>query len=198
MTGRHLDFYFDFMSPFAYLAFHKVPGICKQYGLEFRPHVVNLPQLKLMAGNTAPPNVSLPLKIRYLSKDLNRWAEEYGLPLTFPKSLASEKLNKAFLYAMAKGEGEAFIRTAWDRVWGEGADLADPALLDELAKQFGWNPDVLSAWVSSKDATDQYEASTQAAHEAGVFGTPTMIVGDQMWWGNDRITFMERTLQQEL
>lgn len=198
MTGRQLDFYFDFMSPFAYLAFHKVLELCKRYGLEFRPHVVNLPQLKLMAGNTAPPNVNLPLKIRYLSKDLNRWAEEYGVPLIFPKSLASEKLNKAFLYALAKGEGEAFIRAGWDRVWGEGADLADPALLAELANRFGWSPESLSAWVSSQEAADQYEASTQAAHEAGVFGTPTMIVGDQMWWGNDRLMFMERTLQQVL
>jgi|TARA_B100000378_G_scaffold271157_1_gene261321 2-hydroxychromene-2-carboxylate isomerase len=198
VTGRQLDFYFDFMSPFAYLAFHKVPELCKRYGLEFRPHVVNLPQLKLMAGNTAPPNVSLPLKIRYLSKDLDRWAEKYGVPLIFPKSLASEKLNKAFLYALAKGEGEVFIRAGWDRVWGEGADLADPALLAELANRLGWSPESLSAWVSSQEAADQYEASTQAAHEAGVFGTPTMIVGDQMWWGNDRLMFMERTLQQGL
>ncbi len=183
------------MSPFAYLAFHKVPALCRQYGLEFRPHVVNLPQLKLMAGNTSPPNVTLPLKIRYLTKDLSRWAEEYGVPLIFPMSLASEKLNKGFLYASGKSEGEAFIRAAWDRVWGQGADPADPALLDELAGRFGWSAEALSAWVLSDDATDAYGASTQAAHDAGVFGTPTMIVGEQMWWGNDRLTFMETSLQ---
>ncbi len=198
MTARHLDFYFDFMSPFAYLAFQAVPQICQKYGLEFCPHVANLPQLKIMAGNTGPSNVSIPLKIRYLRKDLDRWAAKYGVPLTFPKSLASEALNKAFLFAADNGEGEAFIRDAWNRVWGEGDDPADPALLADLAKRFGWSPETLSAWVESKDAADRYEASTQAAHEAGVFGMPTMIVDHEMWWGNDRLDFMEEALRRGL
>lgn len=198
MTARALDFYFDFMSPFAYLAFQKVPGLCRKYGLEFRPHVANLPRLKLLAGNTGPANVSIPLKIRYLRKDLDRWAILYDVPLVFPKSLASETLNKAFLFAADHDAAEAFIKAAWARVWGEGADPADAALLAELARQFGWSAEALAAWVASSEAADRYEAGTQAAHEAGVFGMPTMIVGDEMWWGNDRLTFMEKALQTGL
>lgn len=198
MEARHLDFYFDFMSPFAYLAFQKVPGLCREYGLELHLHVANLPKLKTMAGNTGPANVSIPLKIRYLRKDLDRWAATYGVPLTFPKSLASETLNKAFLYAADKDRAEDFVRAAWGRVWGKGDDPADPALLCDLAEAFGWNTVSLSAWVASKDAADRYEASTQAAHEAGVFGVPTMIIGHQMWWGNDRLFFMEDALRKGL
>ncbi|ADZ72523.1 2-hydroxychromene-2-carboxylate isomerase [Polymorphum gilvum] len=198
MTARALDFYFDFMSPFAYLAFQKVPTLCREYGLEFRPHVANLPRLKLLAGNTGPANVTIPLKLRYLRKDLDRWAALYGVPLVFPKSLASETLNKAFLHAADHGAGEAFIKAAWDRVWGEGADPADPSLLAGLARQFGWNEDSLAAWVASEQAEARYEAGTRAAHEAGVFGMPTMIVGDEMWWGNDRLAFMEKSLQSGL
>lgn len=198
MSPSRLDFYFDFMSPFAYLAFQKLPAICQRHGLELVPHAVNLPKLKLLAGNTAPPNVSLPLKIRYLSKDLERWAALYGVPLVFPKSLASERLNKAFFFAQDRGQGEAFIREAWDRVWGRGVDPADPALLGELAGLFGWAADELNAWVDSADAGDRYGSETRTAHEAGVFGTPTMIVGDQMWWGNDRLAFMETALEKGL
>ncbi len=198
MAARQLDFYFDFMSPFAYLAFQKVPAICREHGLDLRLHVANLPKLKIMAGNTGPSNVSIPLKIRYLRQDLDRWAATYGVPLTFPKSLASETLNKAFLYAAERGQAESFVRAAWSRVWGQGEDPADPALLIDLAEAFGWNPDNLSAWVASKDAADRYEASTKAAHDAGVFGMPTMIIGDQMWWGNDRLFFMEDALQKGL
>lgn len=198
MTASQLDFYFDFMSPFAYLAFQKVPQICTAHRVEFCPRVANLPKLKLMAGNTGPSNVNIPLKIRYLRKDLDRWAEKYGVPLAFPKSLDSEALNKAFLFAADKGEGEAFIGKAWNRVWGEGGDPADPALLADLAKHFGWSPETLFAWVESKDAADRYEVSTLAAHDAGVFGMPTMILGDEMWWGNDRLDFMEEALRRGL
>lgn len=197
MTTRALDFYFDFMSPFAYLAFQKVPGLCRKFGLEFRPHVANLPRLKLLAGNTGPANVTIPLKLRYLRTDLDRWATIYDVPLVFPKSLASEALNKAFLFAADQGEGEAFIRAAWARVWGEGDDPADPALLDELAQRFGWNPSTLATWVASPESANSYDAETHAAHEAGVFGTPTMIIGDEIWWGNDRLAFMEEALQSE-
>lgn len=196
MSPSRLDFYFDFMSPFAYLAFQKVPDICRRHGLELCSHAVNLPKLKLLAGNTAPPNVNLPLKIRYLSKDLERWAELYGVPLVFPKSLASERLNKAFIFAQDHGQGEAFIREAWCGVWGRGVDPADRALLGELAGLFGWKPDELEAWVDSPEAVERYQAATQSAHEAGVFGAPTMIVGDQMWWGNDRLAFMETALEK--
>lgn len=198
MAASYLDFYFDFMSPFAYLAFQKVPGICREHGLELRIHVANLPKLKIMAGNTGPSNVSIPLKIRYLRNDLDRWAATYGVPLSFPKSLASETLNKAFLYAAERGQAEDFVRAAWSRVWGQGDDPADPALLSDLAEAFGWNPGDLSAWVASTAAADRYEASTQAAHDAGVFGTPTMIIGDEMWWGNDRLFFMEEALRKGL
>mgnify|MGYP002652042355 CR=1 FL=1 len=158
-----------------------------------------------MIGYTLCPDVTLTelvaeihAAIRYLRKDLDRWATLYDVPLVFPKSLASETLNKAFLFAADHDAAEAFIKAAWARVWGEGADPADAALLAELARQFGWSAEALAAWVASSEAADRYEAGTQAAHEAGVFGMPTMIVGDEMWWGNDRLTFMEKALQTGL
>ena len=196
MSNRALDFYFDFMSPFAYLAFQKLPGICERYGLELRPHVVDLPKLKLLAGNTGPANVAIPTKFRYLKTDLDRWAGRYGVPLKFPKSLDTGALNRSFLHAHDAGKGPDFIRLAWDGVWGKGGDPTDPALLDDLASTCGLNPEELAAWTASEEAFARLKTATQAAHEAGVFGVPTMIVGDQMWWGNDRLAFMEDALSQ--
>lgn len=196
MSDRTLDFYFDFMSPFAYLAFQKLPGICERYGLELRLHVVNLPKLKLLAGNTGPANVSIPAKLRYLRTDLARWAGRYGVPVEFPKSLDTGALNRSFFHAHRMGKGPDFIRLAWDRVWGKGDDPADPALLKDLAAACGLNPEELAAWSGSDEAFASLENATQAAHEAGVFGVPTMIVGNQMWWGNDRLAFMEDALTQ--
>ena len=196
MNKRPLDFYFDFMSPFAYLAFQKLPGICEEYGLELRPHIVDLPKLKLLAGNTGPANVTIPTKIRYLKTDLDRWATRYGVPLAFPKSLDTGAINRAFFRAADKGVDQEFIRLAWNEIWGKGGDPADPAMLEGLATALGWDPKELAAWVASDEAVARLQASTEAAHEAGVFGTPIMVVGNQMWWGNDRLAFMEEALSQ--
>ncbi|MAS13883.1 MAG: 2-hydroxychromene-2-carboxylate isomerase [Nitratireductor sp.] len=196
MSRRPLDFYFDFMSPFSYLAFRKLPGICERYGLELRAHVVDLPKLKLLAGNTGPANVTIPIKIRYLKTDLQRWAERYGVPLSFPASLDTGALNRAYLHALDQGKANDFIRETWDRLWGKGGDPADPALLAELASACGWDPQELADWAASDAAVERLKAETQAAHDAGVFGVPTMIVDGQMWWGNDRLNFMEETLKK--
>lgn len=195
MREGELHFYFDFMSPFAYLAFQRIPGICARYGLKFEPHVMDLPKIKLLAGNTGPANVTIPLKIKYLKVDLERWAKRYGVVLEFPQSLNTHSVNKAFLYAKRQGKGEAFIRSTWMRLWGEGGDPSQVSILEELARRFRWNPNELIQWVESSEAQEEYEASTQAAHEAGVFGAPIMIIGDKMWWGNDRLDMMEETLQ---
>lgn len=196
MSKRAVDFYFDFMSPFAYLAFGKLPEICARYGLELCPHVVDLPKLKLLAGNTGPPNVTIPTKIRYLKTDLERWASLYDVPLVFPKSLDTGAINRAFFWAMDKGVGRAFIRLAWDEIWGKGGNPADPAMLVGIAKAFDFDVPALTRWVASDEAATRLQSSTEDAHEAGVFGTPIMVIGDQMWWGNDRLTFMEEALRK--
>lgn len=197
MSKCDLHFYFDFMSPFSYLAFQKLPGICERYGLGLQLHVVDLPKLKLLAGNTGPANVTIPIKIRYLRTDLDRWANRYGVTLVFPKSLDTGALNRAFLHALDEGKGRAFIEAGWEAIWGKGGDPADPALLDELAVTCGWDPKDFAGWVASDEAIARLKAATQAAHDAGVFGVPAMIVGDQMWWGNDRLGFMEEALASD-
>ncbi|AJE45067.1 2-hydroxychromene-2-carboxylate isomerase [Celeribacter indicus] len=198
MSRRPLDFYFDFMSPFSYLAFQKLPGLCEKYGLELRSHVVDLPKLKLLAGNTGPANVTIPLKARYLRMDLARWASRYGVSLISPKSLETGAVNRAYFFALDRGKGPDFLRAAWDGVWNTGGDPADPALLERLAIACGCKPEELDAWSGSEEAITRLKAATQAAHDAGVFGVPTMVLGDQMWWGNDRLTFMEDALSKGL
>lgn len=196
MSARPLDAYFDFMSPFAYLAFQKLPEICERYGLELRPHVVDLPALKLLAGNTGPANVTIPTKARYLRADLDRWAARYGVELLSPKSLDTAMLNRAFLRAQEQGQATAFIGAVCEGIWGKGGDPADPALLEAAAAACGLDPQDLAAWAASEEAVARLAAETRAAHDAGVFGVPTMVVGDRMWWGNDRLAFMEDALSQ--
>lgn len=191
-----LDFYFDFMSPFAYLAYQRLPALAREFDLELVPKIVDLPSAKKAAGNTGPRNVDIPPKIRYLKTDLQRWAERYGVPLIFPQSLASQRLNKGLFLAADREAVPAYMEAAWGLAWASGLDMNDPAVLAGLARDLGWSEADFLTFIDSADAEARYEAATLDAESRGVFGVPTMMVGDEMWWGNDRLDFLREFLQR--
>lgn len=189
-----IDFYFDFLSPFAYLAQQRLPAIADRFGctLSYRP--VDLARLKLLARNTGPATREMPIKLAYMRADMQRWAHRYGVSLHPLKSYDSARLNRGTLFAAARGMAHVYVDYAWRRVYGEGADLADRSLLSEIASRFGWSQADLVAFIDSPGATKAYEESTQEAHRRGAFGVPSMMIGDRLWWGNDRLEFLEEHL----
>ena len=189
-----IDFYFDFMSPFAYLAHTQLPALAARYGFRIAYHVFDLPAAKRAAGNTGPPNVSIPVKLRYLVTDMQRWARRYGVPLAFPKSLKSERLNLGLYFAADRGCMEDYVRAAWQPTWGQGGDMGDEALLSGVARSMGWDAAGFLGFTNSPEARERFEFDNRDAHARGVFGAPTMMIGDEMWWGNDRLGFLEEYL----
>lgn len=192
-----LEFYFDFMSPFAYLAYHRLPDLVREFDLELLLNVIDLPAAKRAAGNTGPRNVDIPAKIRYLKVDLERWARRYRMPLVFPPSLDSARMNKGVFYALDRDAGAEYLNSAWYVCWGEGADMSDTDQLKRIARGLGWNDADFVSFIDSPEAEARYSANNRAAQERGVFGVPTMIIDDQMWWGNDRIEFLIEFLTQQ-
>lgn len=195
--SRDIAFFLDFMSPFAYLAHQRLPGLAQQYGYRVIYKPINLPLAKKAAGNSGPPNVQIAPKLRYLICDLGRWAQRYQVPLSFPKSLDSDQMNKGLFYALDMGAAEQYARTAWHQYWGLGGDPADEQLLRRLAGGMGWSANSFISYVRSDDAARRYDQTNAEAHQLGVFGVPTMLIGQEMWWGNDRLEFMEAFLQAD-
>lgn len=195
MDAREIEFWLDFMSPYAYLAHQRLPELAQRYGYRLRYRPFDLPAAKRAAGNIGPPNVQIPAKLRYLKTDMQRWADRYGVPMSFPKSLQLDRLNKALFFAIDRGREEAYARSAWHEVWGKGGDPADIDLLRGVASGLNWNADEALAFAGSAAAQDRFDQSNREAHTRGVFGTPTMLLGDQMWWGNDRLEFLEEYLE---
>lgn len=189
-----IDFYFDFMSPFAYLAHTQLPALAARYGLRIAYHAIDLPAAKLAAGNTAPPNVSIPVKLRYLVTDMQRWAQRYGVPLVFPKTLKSERLNLGLYFALDRERAEDYVRAAWLPTWGQGGDMDDEALISGVARSLGWDATEFLGFIASPAACERYALDNREAHARGVFGAPTMMLGEQMWWGNDRLGFLDEHL----
>ena len=195
MSGE-INFYFDFTSPFSYLAHTQLPDIATKYGREIAYHVVDLAAIKLGGGNTGPTTREMPLKYRYSGADQRRWATRYGVTIKRPSGYGPNHLNKGAYFAQDQGVIGDYVAKAWGRLWGAGGDITDPALIRGVTDELGWDWEEFLTAAQSPETEARYRASTQAAHDRGVFGVPTMIIGNEMWWGNDRLDFMEEYLAQ--
>lgn len=184
-----LDFWFDFSSPFAYLASTQVDALAARTGatLRWRP-------MLLGAVFNAVGQVNIPIssfseaKRRYYARDLERWAEQWHVPFVwnpvFP--LRTVLPLRAFL---AHPDPVPFAHRVYAAAWADGWDVADPAVLREC----GASDEVLAAAPAQKEALF---AETEEALRLGVFGAPSFIVdGQHLFWGQDRLGMVERALR---
>ena len=191
-AGQTIEFYFDFISPFSYLAHQRVPQLAARYGYALNYRVADLATLKRLCGNTAPRMVDMPLKLEYSRVDQRRWAERYGVPIKPPiGSHDSSWLNRGTFYAAEKDQTADYVTAVWTRFRCDGRDLAEESTWRQVAADLGWNGDALVAFIRSPESLALYQKASQDAHARRVFGVPTMLIGDEMWWGNDRLDFLE-------
>nr|AAA16133.2 DoxJ [Pseudomonas sp.] len=189
-----VDFYFDFLSPFSYLANHRLSKLAQDYGFSIRYYAIDLARVKIAIGNVGPSNRDLIVKLDYLKVDLQRWAELYEIPLVFPANYNSRRMNTGLYYSGAMAQTGAYVNVVFNAVWGDGIapDLESlPALVSE---KLGWDRSAFEDFISSDAATERYDEQTHAAIERKVFGVPTMFLGDEMWWGNDRLFMLENAV----
>jgi 2-hydroxychromene-2-carboxylate isomerase len=191
---RSLAFYVDFMSPFSYLALQRLPTLAARFGCAVDYRVIDLTEIKRLAGNIGPSTRDIPLKLRYAKIDQKRWAARYGVPITTPAHYDGTRLNRGFFFAAARKQAHDYLALAFHKVWGEGASMIDETMLGGVAAKLGWKADEFLRFTLSNEAEAQYRASTLAAHRRGVFGVPTVVIGDEMWWGNDRLVFVEECM----
>lgn len=193
-SERTIGFYFDFASPFAYLAQARLPQLARRYGaaIDYRP--IDVRRAKLDAGNSAPSTRSIPAKAKFIRQDRLRWAAHYGLPMQDPKAFSAPRLNRGVFHAGTQNEAEAYVRTAFHRVWGLGGDPDSGGLLQAVALDMAWDAQRFLAFVDSPAAMRAYEDTRRDARERGVFGVPMMILGEELFWGNDRLDFLEEAL----
>lgn len=195
MRSKHLNFYFDYISPFSYLALQRVPELADRFGRDLKFHPVDLKQIKLLAGNTAPPTRDIPIKLRYARIDQQRWARRYGVPIRTPSLYDSSRLSRGFFFAEDRAVARRYLQISYAKVWGEGGNMLDEQLLSNIAKEMGWDENTFLQYTLSDDGQGRYEQSTRDAHQRMIFGVPTIMIEDEMWWGNDRLDFLEEYLE---
>ena len=198
---ERVEFYYDLVSPYSYLARGRLEEICRENGAELVLKPVLLGALHKATGNRAP--IETPAKARYQARDIQRWAERYGLPMRFPDPFPFRTLKtmRAAMWCDERGELEAFTRQAFALYWEEGGapkgleEADEDGPVSEVARRIGRDPGEVLEGAATGEAKEALKAATAAAVERGVFAAPTFFVGEEMFWGNDRLLFVEEALK---
>jgi 2-hydroxychromene-2-carboxylate isomerase len=187
-----LDFYFDYRSPYAYLAQTQV----RKQGLDIAWRPFEILQLMDQVGNV-PTSITCKPKGKYLGVDLMRWVAMYKVPFQrHPQSgtIDARRLLRATLAAAELGQADAAVGAIFGAYWGSGAPLATPENVVAVLGRVDVSAPDLVARIDAPELDAALDAATDEAAVRGVFGAPTIYVGDEMFFGNDRLDFVRARL----
>jgi 2-hydroxychromene-2-carboxylate isomerase len=190
-----LDFYFDFGSPASYLAYKRIRQLESEYDLTVHWLPMLLGGVFKATGNVSP--VSVPAKGEYMIRhDFPRFAKRYGVPMHFNPHFPINTLNlmRAAIAAQQLDCFDAYSGAIFDAMWQEQLNLGDIELVAKVLSDSGLDAQALMDLSQEPDIKAALIANTEAAVSRGVFGAPTMFVGDEMYFGQDRLDFIEAVL----
>jgi 2-hydroxychromene-2-carboxylate isomerase len=190
---NQIDFYFDFISPFAYLAATRVEALGDRHNraVNWLPFRLGVAVVKVMG---LKPLMDTPLKAEYSINDLKRLSTVLGQQLALSQALPDPR-PAARLFYFAPPEYSARLAKALLRAqWAEGLDIGDIAVLVQIASETGIDPAAARDALVNPLTKDALAAATQAAIARGVFGSPTCAVGRELFWGTDRLWLLDHYL----
>ncbi|WP_207063549.1 2-hydroxychromene-2-carboxylate isomerase [Motiliproteus sp. SC1-56] len=187
---RQIEFFYDILSPYSYLAHCRLPGIARRSQAELVLRPVSLPRLLEGAGNTPPPTV--PARFAYAKTDVQALARYYGIPLVWPEHFPARTGRAMSLLTLLEGEERAtFTKRLFEAYWIEGQDPGNPEVLEALVGAERVER------AAEPEVRERLAACTQEALQRGAFGVPTCFVGERMFFGNDRLFLIQGAFNEE-
>jgi 2-hydroxychromene-2-carboxylate isomerase len=195
-VSKKVEFYFDFGSPTAYLAFTQLPAIAARHGADIAWRPVLLGGIFKSVGNRSPVEV-IP-KGRYMLEDLGRFAKRYGVPLRFnpyfPINTLPLMRGAAAFQMYEPSRFPEYARAMFHALWVEEKNMGDPAVVAQTMTGNGFSAEQIGTWTNDPAVKQKLIDDTNAAVERGLFGAPTMFVSGAMFFGQDRLDFVEEAL----
>ncbi|UTW56708.1 2-hydroxychromene-2-carboxylate isomerase [Kordiimonas sp. SCSIO 12610] len=193
---KTIEFYFDFGSPTAYLAYKRLIQLQGQYGakIEFRPMLLG--GIFKATGNMSP--VMIPAKGQYMGRfDLPRFARRYQVDFNhnpnFP--INTLYLMRGYIAAEQMGVGTNYLEVMFNAMWVDEKNMGDMSIVTEVLSNAGIDAEKLLMLANTPEVKTTLIEATEAAVARGIFGAPTMFIGDEMYFGQDRLDFVEESLQ---
>jgi len=190
-----VDFYFDYLSPYAYLASREIPALCARRGVELRLRPVLFAGLLNHWGQRGPAEI--PPKAMHTVKECMRYALLREIPFRPPRHHPFNPLTalRASLAEVAGGDQPHVVRAIFDMGWAAGCDLGDAAEITAALDAAGLGGSAILERANSPTAKQALHRETADAIARGVFGIPTMLAGDELFWGLDQLTYLELFLE---
>jgi 2-hydroxychromene-2-carboxylate isomerase len=195
----HVDYYASLNSPWTHLGAARIVAMCAAHGATLRIFPVDFGAIFPASGGLPLPKRA-PQRQAYRMMELVRWRDALGIPITLqPKHFpTSEALSAGCVIALRETVGDApaidLAHRVLKAVWEDEQDPADPEMLGRLIAAGGQDPAAVLALGAEPRWAERRVADTQAALTRGVFGAPSYVIGDEIFWGQDRLDFVERRL----
>ena len=192
--SKSVEFFFDVGSPTVYLAATQLSKIARRHGATvlWRPFLLG--GVFKATGNVSPATV--PAKSRYMGDDLERFARRYEIPFLFNPffPVNTLALMRGAVAYQQQGRLDQYIEAIFTAMWVTGKNMNEPTIVAEVLDTIGIEAQEFLVAIAAQDVKHKLKSNTEEAVERGAFGAPTFFVGDEMFFGQDRLDFVEAAL----
>ena len=195
---KSVEFYFDLGSPYSYLAYYRLLQMAEQQEIQIVYKPILLGGVFKATGNRSP--IEIPVKGVYSILDMQRWAEYYQIPMQmnphFPMNTLTLMRILTGVQLLHLEKFEQVLKLLFDAMFGTPQNLNEPTVLAEVLEPSGFSVDDIMSMVQSEVVKQKLITETEQAIQRGIFGAPTFFMGDEMYWGQDRLHFVEQALNK--
>ena len=189
--SKTIEFYFDVGSPASYLAWTQLDALAERTGASIELKPMLLGGVFMATGNSSPATV--PAKGAYTGVDMQRYAQRYGVTLNqnpfFP--INTLQLMRGATAYQGSADFNRYLKTIFTAMWVDELDMGQPEIVGKVLAKGGFDAAEVMAKVSDPAVKEQLKSATEEAIKRGVFGAPTFFVGDEMFFGQDRMEWVE-------
>lgn len=201
MSSTPIDFYYDYTSPYGYLASERIEAVAAQHGREIRWHAILLGAVFKVTRQR--PLLEAPIKGDYAMNDFNRSAREHDIRFSFPDTFPIGAVAACRATVWLRDNADETLRALtvplihalYRAYFVDGRDISPSETVIDIAGSTGVDPAALGKALGEQAVKDALRASIESAIANGVFGSPTFVVDGEMFWGNDRLDMLDRWLR---
>ena len=193
---KSFDFFFDFTSPYSYLAHKQIRNIENEYKVDINYMPILLSGLHNLAEIEAP--VFIPSKAKFMIKDCKLFAEKLNIKFKFNSHFPIQSLNlmRGVLIARKENKTSLYIDKFFDACWKDGLNLNNQNIVNKILEDLNFNIETFKLKISEQKIKDELKKRTKDAFLKGVFGAPSFIINNKMFWGQDRLEFVLKEAQK--
>ena len=185
---KSIDLYFDFISPYSYLAHKKIKLLKEKKNITFDYKPILVGGLHKLQGITAPAFIKP--KLKHMINDCNLIADKHNFVFMWNSNFPINSLSVMRGYLFVNHDiKDLYLNTIFEAYWKDNLDISKEEILVTLLKKCKIDLDNFLEGVNNVKIKDELKNATQEAHDKGIFGSPTFVVNDKIFWGQDRLEF---------